>query len=167
MMIEGDMTLFAVAFLASQNFFNPLKVSIVVFLGVIIGDILWYWAGKKFKGSSFFVIRWASRVTRPFDDHLKKRTFRTIFLSKFAYGLHHILLSRAGSINVNFRKFLIKDIISSVVWIAVIGSIGYFSGYWFSYFQKYLRYVEVGAVLVLIIFFNVDRLISIILRRKI
>ncbi len=45
MMVEGDAALFAAAFLTHQGFFNLGVIIVVVFLGVLIGDLGWYWLG--------------------------------------------------------------------------------------------------------------------------
>lgn len=147
MVIEGDGVLFAAAFLTHQGFFDLLDMFMVVFVGVLFGDFLWYWLGKKFYASSTVFTSWAERIAAPFDIHIVDRLFRTIFISKFMYGFHHLILMRAGALGVGAKKLLKIDFFATFIWILVVGGLGFLSSVSFSTIKHYLRSVEIFLLL--------------------
>jgi len=166
MVVEGDAVLFAAAFLAHQGFFDFGDTLIIVASGVIIGDLAWYLLGARFNNSSTFVGRWVEKITASFDDHLKNSMFRTLFLSKLTYGMHHPLLMRAGMLDVGLKKFIKKDIWASAAWILVVGGLGYFSSYSFRLIRRYLRYTEFTLLLALLTFFIVRHFINLFSKKR-
>lgn len=160
MMIEGDAVLFSAAFLTHRGFFDFVNMAAIVVLGVLIGDSLWYWLGMWLDRKFPAVHRWLERATRPFDAHLVDRPLRTIFVSKFVYGLHHPLLMRAGVLGIAYKKFLKSDIISSAAWMVIVGGIGFFSSVSFFLARRFLRFAEVALLLGLLIFFFVWHFIA-------
>lgn len=153
-MVEGDILIFISFFLASQEYFDIEKLFLVLFLGTLIGDTLWYYFGS-WANKFHFVIKLAKKI-KIFDDHLIKRPFHTMFISKFTYGLHHPILMRAGALNFDFKKFIKYDLFSGAVWILSIGALGYLSGASFFIVKKYLKFIEVGLVLALIVFIFIE-----------
>jgi membrane protein DedA with SNARE-associated domain len=124
-------------------------------IGVFFGDLLWYELGSRIRHHGWF-IRWVEKIARPFDDHLRTRTFRTIFFSKFAYGVHHAILVRAGSLKLKLTKFIEDDFVSSLVWITIVGGIGYFSSASFeslSHIRNSLNFIEASFLIALVAFF--------------
>lgn len=165
MIVEGDVILFVTALFAHHGFLPLGGMFLASFTGVIFGDILWYILGRKLNGSSF-IKHWAGRLVKPFDKHLIKNPCRTIFISKFAYGIHHAILTRAGMLNIDFKKYLKYDIISSVFWLLVITGLGYGSGAYFYLFKRYLPFAEVGIILGIIMFLILWHYVNKFLTRK-
>lgn len=160
LMVEGDILLFTAFFLARSGFFDIGDLIFFSLLGTLIGDIGWYSLGRyRFRWFSR-LYPWVEKVTHPFDNHLQKRSFHTIMLSKFTYGIHHPILIRAGMLPLPLRQFISDDLFAIILWGTVIGSLGYFSGYSFSLIRYYLRYAEVGLLFALIIFYFIFHLIS-------
>jgi membrane protein DedA with SNARE-associated domain len=145
MMIEGDIFLFTTAFLASAGFFDIGDVFFIALSGAFIGDIVWFWLGRRFMNSSALLKRWTDRIASPFDGHIRERPFRTIFLSKFAYGLHRFLLARAGAFGMHIFEFIRLDAVAILLWIGVIGGLGYFSGTSVQLIRHYLKFTEVAV----------------------
>lgn len=142
MVFEGDIFLFTAAFLTHQGFFDFGDILITILSGVALGDLLWYWLGVRFGHQDSFIGRLVFRIAGPLDDYLKNRLGRTILTSKFAYGLHHPILARAGALRINLPQFIKKDVLANALWIIVIGGLGYFSSFSFRLIKKYLRYTE-------------------------
>lgn len=160
MVFEGDGALFTLAFLTAEGFFDVCDMLIVVFLSVLFGDTLWYWIGRKYIASFPRIAGWVDRFAKSFDRHLLERPTRTLLLTKFVYGAHHAVLVRAGMSKMDFRKFIKSDLISIVVWIGVIGSLGYFSSVSLAYEKKYLRYAEISLLIALVLFFTAEHYIK-------
>ncbi len=156
MIVEGDPFLFAAFFLANEGVFGIATLSIVIFLGVLVGDLLWYWLGVKIDKHNSRLVGWAERIAAPFDEHLISRTFHTIFISKFTYGTYHAIIFRAGMLRFPIRRFIGYDAISTVVWMAVVGGLGYFS----SYSLSMIKIAEVGLLAGVLFFIFLSKYIS-------
>jgi membrane-associated protein len=170
MMIEGDAIIFTSFFLVFSGILDfPITLT-VVFLGALIGDTLWYHTGLTSQPRnkiSLWLLKISSKLTSRFDAHPKERTFHSIFLSKFTYGLHHLLLLRAGITHVNFKKLIKIDILATTVWIALIGGLGYASGASFDLIKHKLEYFEIGVLFAVLIFIVIGEIVSRILRKMI
>ena len=170
MIVEGDPFLFSAFFLANEGVFGIATLSIVIFLGVLVGDLLWYWLGVKIDKQNFSLreisrretklMVWAEKVAAPFDDHLISRTFHTIFISKFTYGIYHAIILRAGMLRFPIRRFIGYDAISTIVWMAAVGGLGYFSSYSFSLVKQSLKYAEIGLLIGILFFLFISHYIS-------
>ena len=165
MMVEGDILLFTVGFLANRGYFAIDMALLTVFLGTLIGDNLWYVLGEIINENSVFG-RFVIRLTKPFDEHLRARTFRTIFITKFAYGLHRATLLKLGMLRVSFKKFIESDIIASTFWIFLVGGLGYLSSASFILIKHYLRYTELTLLFGLILFILISHLITNISKKE-
>ncbi|MBI2054662.1 MAG: hypothetical protein HYT39_01010 [Candidatus Sungbacteria bacterium] len=162
MVFEGDIFLFTASFLTRSGFFDFAKMTTAVLGGLIIGDFMWYLAGVYLRTTPHFgfVRTWVGRLTRRFDDHLMGRTGRTIFVSKFMYGIHHLLLMRAGMLGMNSDKYIRKDFWASLIWVAIVGGLGWFSSASFVYVRHYLRFTEIALLLALLGFLFLEFIIS-------
>jgi len=167
-MIEGDIILFTAGFLTHQGYFDIGMVFILLFLGAIIGDNIWYVLGELMGEKKLFlkVKKFIERATSPFDEHLKNRTARTIFISKFAYGLYRPIILKAGAMKISFGKFIEADLMATLIWIFLIGGLGYLSSASFLAFRHYLRYTELTLLLGIAIFILISYVITKISKKE-
>ncbi|MEK7634495.1 MAG: VTT domain-containing protein [Patescibacteria group bacterium] len=157
--LEGDIVLFASAFLAYNGFFNKWYILFIAFFGAIIGDFLWYKAGYRLNNLSSLFNKFINRF-KFLDNHLTVRPFHTIFISKFTYGFHRLLFMRAGILNFDLVKLFKYDLISVVVWLIIVWGLGYFSGASFLIVKKYFRFTEIGLLVFVLIFFILEYFLS-------
>lgn len=162
MVVEGEVTLFTALYLGTIGFFNFQYLGMVLVLGIFAGDFLWYRLG-------IFVARhpWLSLLhdkiesnARILDEQLEARPIHTLFISKFTYGLNRIALMRAGATRIPLTTFLEADIMAVVVWLSLVGGIGFLLSKSFVEVTKYIKYVEVGFFAGIIIFIFATRFIS-------
>ncbi len=156
MMFEGDAALFTAAFLTSAGYFDLWDMTFTALSGVLIGNLLWYWAGWHMNHLSPFIHKWSERIGKPFDNHLLNRTFHTFFISKFTYGVHHVLLLRAGTLKMPLKTFIKNDFFATIIWFTIIWGIGYSVGASFVHVKKYLKYAEIGLLIALAGFFYLE-----------
>lgn len=166
MIFEGDLFLFMASFLTHQGFFDPFDMFIAVFLGVMTGNLAWYGAGFWLRQRIDLINRWAQKIAAPFDDHLKKQTFHTIFLSKFIYGVHHAILLRAGMLQIKFGKFVKVSIFSNLLWIVIVGSLGFISSASLGRLGHRIKFVEVVLLAAFVCFLLISYLISYEAKKK-
>ncbi|MBI1755382.1 VTT domain-containing protein [Candidatus Azambacteria bacterium] len=168
MMVEGDATLFTAAFLTQQGFFDPGDMLFWTLSGALAGDIIWYYLGVRFTNAapSSLVARFVNRLAKPFDGHLIKRLFHTIFISKFTYGIHHALLMRAGMLGITIRDYMLAAFPATILWFVIIVAIGYAFGESFLLLKHYLRFAEIALLAALILFFVLEHFISVRSKKK-
>lgn len=159
MIFEGDIFLFTAGFLVFQGFLSGCLTFFVVFSGVLIGDSWWYLLGHWINSSPHPFNRWLVRIVKPFDNHLMNWSLHTIFISKFIYGIHHLILIRAGILGLPYKKYISYDLISALAWIFVIGGLGFLSGASFELIRHNLRFVEYALVIGLAVFIILQRLV--------
>jgi membrane-associated protein len=127
----GDTLIFAAGLLASKGFFNIELILLVMFAAAVVGDSVGYWIGKKFgpkifsrEESFFFKREYVTRAQHFFNNHGKK----TIFLSRYIPIVRTFVPVLAGVGGMNYRSFLIYNIVGGLVWVLSLGLIGYFLG---------------------------------------
>lgn len=157
--LEGDTALFIASFLTYHGFFDVGKFFLTAFSGAIIGDVFWYWLGRRINNSSSFINKITNRIKFA-DDHLINRLPHTIFVSKFVYGIHHLIILRAGALNVDLKKLIRYNLLPTLLWILLIGGLGYIFGASFTLIKKYVKFVEIGLLIALIIFFIIEKFIK-------
>jgi len=158
MFVEGDVSLFTIALLVRRRFFDPGDMFLVALLGTLCGDFLWYQIGTIIQRYPRLSAK-IERVARPFDEHLIKNPLRTILISKFTYGIHHFILTRAGHLRLPLKEFLKSDILSAMVWVLTIGGMGYLSGTYFNLIKHYFHYSEILILILSVAFVLLDRLV--------
>lgn len=159
LIIEGDMTLFAFAYLTNLGFFGAAELMAVTPAAVYAGDLIWYSLGRWGRLPGDKLSRWACRLSGPIDEQLVKRPSRTIFISKFAYGLNHITLMRAGCLKIAPRSLLKGDIPAAALWIMVLGGLGYGFGASAALLRGYIRYSEMGLLAGLLLVYFLRKLV--------
>lgn len=159
MVFEGDAPLFVFGFLAHEGAFNPGVLFLFLYSGTVIGDAMWYFLGRRVSNVSF-IARWANRLASPLDDHIQNHPIKTIFFSQFAYGIHHAIWIRAGLIKAPIRYLVKIDILSSIVWVLVIGGLGYASSATLLPIGKYVKYAELILLVAFLAFMVLQHYLS-------
>jgi membrane protein DedA with SNARE-associated domain len=164
MFVEGgDATLLTTGFLIKLGYLNPFLTIPVVLCGAILRDIILYKIGEKYgekfilKYGKFLLIN--QETFRKIEKRLKKTRGKTIFFSKFIYGLNHIAIFAVGAIKIDFRRFLKIDILTILIWEAILLGLGYFLGHSFHVIRHYIKDVGIFLVIILIVFFLSEALI--------
>lgn len=164
MVLEGDLILFTAAFLANLGVFEPLPLLLTALSGAVIGDFLWYKLGAHLDRFPKRLVAFIERLAAPFDRSLVRRPLRTLFITKFAYGLHHFVLVRAGTINFPLKLFLKNDALAIFGWLLVIAGLGYFSSFSLGGVKEYLHFAEIGILIGVVVLLTAEEWLRKILR---
>lgn len=130
MFIEGEVFFITGAVFAIEGFLNWWILLGVTFVGVILGDIAWYflgrysketrlgdWVQKKFSGYQYWL-----------EENFETRYARLAFISKFLYYVNRITPLLAGWQRMEFKKFLRVHLIAGVGWLFTMFILGKFFG---------------------------------------
>lgn len=147
--LPGASLLFTAGLLAAKGIFNPWILIPTVTVAAILGDNAGYWFGNKI-GIKLFT-RPDSRFFH--QEHLRKTQH---FYEK--YGTKAIIMARfipivrtfapivAGIASMNYRKFMICNLIGAFLWATGVTSAGYFLGERFPIIQEYLTFVVLAII---------------------
>ncbi len=131
MFIEGEVFFLAAAIFALEGYLNWWIILAVTFVGVILGDIAWYFLGKYSKETRLG--SWVEKKFTGYEEWLQEnfetRYARLAFMSKFLYYVNRITPLLAGWQKMEFRKFLRIHIMAAFAWLLFVVVLGKFFGF--------------------------------------
>ncbi len=72
---------------------------------------------------------------------------KTLILGRFLPIIRTFAPILAGVIKIDFKKFMLYNILGAVAWIGSIGSIAYFLGKQFPQVENYLGYIFISLII--------------------
>jgi membrane protein DedA with SNARE-associated domain len=130
MFIEGEAFFLTAAIFALEGYLSWQWIVIVSFLGVILGDIIWYLMGRYSKSTRLG--GWVSGKFQHYQDWLLEnfnaRYLRLAFFSKFLYYVNRLTPLLAGWQKMDFKQFLKVHLIAAIAWISTMFVAGKFFG---------------------------------------
>jgi membrane protein DedA with SNARE-associated domain/rhodanese-related sulfurtransferase len=116
-------TLVVAGALAAEGELSPLAIFGVAFAGCMIGDVIWYLAGRRYGRR---VMAFLCRVSLSPDSCVRQTEFRferwgklTLVLSKFIPGLSTVAPPLAGAMRLSWPSFLLLNGLGVVIWAGV------------------------------------------------
>jgi len=150
----GDSLLFTAGFLASQGHLPIITLLIGVFIAAILGDNVGYWFGKKTgpklftrDDSFFFKKKYVVQAGIFYEKHGKK----TIILARFIPIVRTFAPIIAGVGNMNYKTFLIYNVVGALVWSIGLTLMGYFLGIFVPEAGKYILPIIIVIIVVSIL----------------
>jgi len=129
--------------------FPALLLSMMI--AAITGNVVGFWFGNKAgeklykRKDSFFFRKRHVEITRAYYE---KHGGKTLILGRFIPVLRTFAPILAGVIKIEFKKFMLYNIVGAVLWIGGLGSIAFYLGKQFPQIENYLGYIF-GALIVL------------------
>ena len=149
--LPGDSLLFTAGILASQNFLNIFILCPVLFVAAVSGDSVGYWIGNRFgkrlfkqEDSLFFHKDHLVRAKNFYEKHGGK----TVILARFIPLIRTFAPIVAGMGGMNYRKFIVYNIVGGAIWAVGIPLAGYYLGRLIPDIDKYL--LPIIALIVII-----------------
>ena len=152
--IEGPIITIIAGFLVSLGYLNIFVVYIVLIAGDIIGDLLYYYIGKK--GAKPVITRFGKYVgiTPEKVTNIERRfngnVIKTLLFGKLTHAFGSVILFTAGMVNVDLWQFIIYNSIGTAVKTFALLLVGYYFGQAYdkinTYFNQAVIALVVGAV---------------------
>ena len=142
--VPGETVLMFASFLAHKNSSLHLQWVILVGIGAaVLGDNAGFFLGRHFGQT---LIRWAKKLFRLDDTDIKaarelirRHGGRTIFFSRFIFGLRTIAGPLAGSLGMEWKRFLKFNALGAATWVTCMAFVGYAFA---NEFESLLGYIE-------------------------
>lgn len=131
--LPGDTLLFTAGFLAHQGVLgvNVHVMVFILFVAAVLGDNVGYWFGQKIgrklfkKPDSIFFHQDNLKRAEAFYE---KYGALTIILARFTPVVRTFAPIVAGVSNMDYRKFMLFNLIGGVLWAGGITYLGYYGG---------------------------------------
>lgn len=131
--LPGDSLLFVAGLFAFQGNLNFTYLFSLLFLAAVLGDNCNYWIGRKI-GIKIFDLKLKGRVLvkKEYLDktHLffEKHGTKAIIMARFVPFVRTFAPFAAGIGEMDYKKYLLFDVIGGVLWIGGLLSAGYLLG---------------------------------------
>jgi membrane protein DedA with SNARE-associated domain len=130
--IPEEVTLLAGGFLINLGFIRFYPTLMVVFIGILAGDLAMYSIGRKWGNGiithrhlhQIFSEKRLARVRQFFCDH----GIKTILIARFLSGFRVAAFLAAGTMGMKRGQFLLLDSLGALIMIPLLVSLGYYFG---------------------------------------
>ncbi len=156
--LPGDNLIFIAGLLCAtkpelMNVSFPLLL-ILMMTSAIIGNVFGFWFGKKAgetlykRKDSFFFRKKHIEITKAYYE---KHGGKTLIIGRFLPIIRTFAPILAGVIKIEFKKFMMYNVIGAVLWIGSIGSIAFYLGKQFPEVENYLGYIFIALIVLTLI----------------
>ena len=148
---EG-ITLILCGFLVSHDIIRPLYALIVVFTGMLTGDFLIFFLGRKY-GHKVVTLRIFHRILSPQRLSSLEETFkrRKILYILFGRYLGSSVFLIAGILRTPYLRFIALDVVSSILAIGLLGGAGYLGGKSVQVLKRDIARIEHWGILLTVV----------------
>lgn len=162
--LPGDALIFAVGMIAAKG---ELEYSIIIPLlifAALLGDNVNYLVGRRFGSfimdseKSYWIKK--SHIQKA-SDFFEKNGKKSIIIARFIPVIRTIVPFLCGTTKVSYRTFLLYSVIGALLWVGMIGTLGYFLGQ-FAFVKEHLG----KFILLIIVLANLPLIKQIIHGRK-
>ena len=155
--IEGPAVMVLTGFLLRLRYFHPIPAFILLLLGDLAGDFMWYGLGYfkmhqtvKRIGKYFDVTdEIIEKVNKKFRHHEGKILFGSKLTTGFGFSV--AIMLAAGMARVPLKKFAALCSLGAVIWTAALMAIGYFFGNIYIQLEKSFRIVFLTILVVIVL----------------
>ena len=149
--LPGASMLFTAGLLTGQGFFNPWILIPLITIAAILGDNTGYWIGRKLgvrlflrPDSRFFKHRHLERAKRFYDAY----GTRALLFGRFVPIVRTFAPIVAGIVAMNYRAFIIYNIMGALGWAIGITFLGYWLGAKIPAIGEYLTPIILGIIVI-------------------
>jgi membrane-associated protein len=129
--LPGDSLLFVTGFLASQGYFNPGLLVVVLYTASILGYMFSYAMGKKLRE---FILRsndryWFKKKHLDYTEAFyTKYGTKTVVIGRFIPIVRSFNPTLAGAVDMEYKRFFKMVLIGGFLWTGGLTTIGFYLG---------------------------------------
>lgn len=153
--LPGDSLIFIAGLVcATKPQLLGVDLPLLLFLlmsAAIIGNVFAYWFGRKagealYKREDSLLFKKHHLITT--KSFYEKHGGKTLILGRFLPIIRTFAPILAGVIKIEFKIFMLYNVIGAVAWIGSIASIAYFLGIQFPWIENYIGYIVIGLIII-------------------
>jgi len=148
--LPGDTLIFAAGFFGSQGKISIAAALIAMYAGSVLGNMAGYEIGKRglhklfVKQNSFF---FKKEYLEEAELFYQKNGGKTILLARFIPIIRTFAPLVAGMAEMEYKKFFLYNLLSGVLWVGGVTTIGWWAGKVFGKFFNIDKYLFPAIVL--------------------
>jgi len=129
---------------------NLISLILLLCVAAIVGNIVGYWFGYKvgaplFKREDSLIFK--KKYLELTNDFYKKHGGKALIMGRFLPIIRTFAPILAGVIKIDFKKFMIYNIVGALLWIGSLCFIGYYLGT-YEWVQKNIGYIVIGLIVI-------------------
>lgn len=153
--LPGDSLLFTAGLFAQLGYMNMSFLVLLLFSAAVLGDNSNYWIGRtiglgvlklKLKGKNLVKQEYLDKT----HSFYEKYGVKTIIMARFVPIVRTFAPFVAGVAQMNYKKFLLFDILGGAIWILSLTFAGYFLGE-IEWIRKNIELVALGIIFISIL----------------
>ena len=157
LIVPGDVVLaLGGVFAAKGDLSLPYVIAVGAVAG-LMGESVGFWLGNRHGRRLLQKIpvlrRWASDLSKA-EDYFRRNGGRTVFIGRYVSVAGTFLPFVAGMSNMRYRRFLLFDIPSVVIWAIGVSLLGYFLEHQIGTIDTVLSRFGWGLLAVIVLFFG-------------
>lgn len=131
LLVPGAVMMTALGILIGSGVVPFTSITLWAIAGAIVGDVLSFWIGHHFQGGirNFWPFRSHPGLLRKGEMFFVHHGGKGIFLGRFVGPVRPLLPLIAGMMSMSVGRFLVSDVLSSIVWAPVYMLPGIVMGY--------------------------------------
>lgn len=145
--LPGDSLIFVAATLASQKALNIFILWTAFTVASIAGDSVNYWVGTRFGHKLEASKSLRKDYLQKTQDFYARYGKKTLVMARFIPVVRTFAPFVAGMGRMNYRDFLIYNVVGGVAWVSFFTFVGYFFGR-ITWVQNHLETVILGIIFV-------------------
>lgn len=121
LLVPGTVLMTAIGTLIGIGVLPFISITLWAITGAIAGDVLSFWMGRHYHEhtSTFWLFRRYPNLLKKGEIFFNKYGGKSIFIGRFMGPIRAILPFFAGMVRISYRRFLISDVFSAIVWAPV------------------------------------------------
>jgi membrane-associated protein len=155
--LPGDSLLFAAGAFAAIESLNIFYLLILLIVAAVLGDTINYWIGHfigdKIVANPRMPIK--KEHLEQTNEFFRKHGGKTIILARFVPIVRTFAPFVAGPGKMNYRKFILYNVIGGVMWVSICTMAGYLFGN-ISFIKDNFSIVIIGVVVISLVPFLVE-----------
>lgn len=163
---EGEIVVILAGIFTYLGSLHPITSGIAILLGGISKSVVGYCIGyflQKHHSHRLFLKKIESRIVY-FLPRFTERPFWSIFISRFfILGMNWFTLIFSGYKRVNIRTYIRAEILSLLVWMTIMFSLGYAFSYTALAFSRDIHKFLAFLLLFFLLFFIIRKFIAFLL----
>ena len=166
-LITEDIACIGAGLLVAQGRIGFLAATLACFVGIVLGDVLLYWAGRslgypwlKRAPLKWFITK--DQIDRA-SEWFNRRGSAVVFLTRFIPGTRVAAYTTAGLLRTSFWRFLLYFTLAVAIWTPfLVGVAAYFGNRVLEHFELFQRYTLPAVVALLALLWLVAKMLPLI-----
>lgn len=160
-LFEGSFIMILSGALLRFGYVNFWGLTAVLISGYFLNGIGWYLLGRI--GGNAIIEKFIKRfrvgrkIIGKLEGYFHEHSVKTIFWTRITYGFSMFGFMIAGSLKMNWKKFLSASLLAAIGWVLVVGGLGYGFGAGLQSLSKVAKDIAAGLfILIFVLIFLIS-----------